>query len=282
MDNNVNNNMPPKSITDEDRQRADQQLLKAAELNDVPTIHAAMAAGANINATRAGDTPLILASREEDATPAIEALLQYNPDLAPVNNFQQTALHTLLREANDEDMALRFIERGAPLDGQDMHGNTPALWAARNGFPRVMEALMEKGANLQLRGQGGQTPLTQAVDTNRANIVKIMLKDPAAAGMDLGDENGMTGLMKAALLGNKAIVTAFLEAGANFELKNNDGEKAIDIARDDFAKRGGDRSILDMLEAAAAKNANAFHAGVTGGTTAMKTVRFKPKPGTKN
>ncbi|MDE1153043.1 MAG: ankyrin repeat domain-containing protein [Micavibrio sp.] len=264
----------------DNRENADQTLLRAAEFNKIPDMQAALKDGANIDARapNTGDTALIIAVREGH-TAAADFILLQKPDLSPVNSFKQTALHVLLREAGEAAIAVRLVKSGAPLDGQDMHGNTPALWAARNGFPEVIEALMEKKADLTIRGQGEQTPLMQATETNRANIVKIMLTDPAAAGMDLADSNGMTGLMKATLLGNKAIVTAFLAADANFELKNNDGEKAIDIARADFSKRGGDRTILDMLEAASLKNANAFHAGVAH-TKLLKPVRFKPKPAT--
>lgn len=54
--------------------------------------------------------------------------------------------------------------------------------------------------------------------------------------INIRDINGNTPIIKASRVGNKDLVSFFLKCGADPEIKNKEGENAIDLAKNDITK----------------------------------------------
>ena len=60
------------------------------------------------------------------------------------------------------------------MDEQDANGNTPLLMAVMFGHKRVVEILVDHGANLNAKPPGGMTPLTLAALRRHADVATFL------------------------------------------------------------------------------------------------------------
>ena len=103
----------------------------------------------------------------------------------------------------------RALKQGADIEATDKeYGSTALIWATYGGHRRIVELLLQKGAN-----------------PNAANI------------------EGRTSLFFAANKGNERIVKILLEVGADPSVQDKAGKRAVD-----FARSKGHRRIVDLLE----------------------------------
>ena len=108
---------------------------------------------------------------------------------------------------------------------------------------RVRE-LIDAGAELEEKGDLGETPLMRAVEMNLPEIAQELID----AGADVNaqaSQSGFTGLMMAAAR-FPDMVSLLLESGADPNLKSHLGIGPLDVARS-----AGNREVVEMLETAA-------------------------------
>ena len=65
-------------------------------------------------------------------------------------------------------MVALVIAGGGDLNASDAHGNTPLHHAARNGLNRVVEVLVDRGADMTVRNRARETP-AEAAEAPRRN-----------------------------------------------------------------------------------------------------------------
>jgi len=66
---------------------------------------------------------------------------------------------------------------GCELNQRDCVGNTPLMWAARNGHEQVVETLLKRGDVCPDRqGRYGQTPLCCAALNGHVDVAKLLLE----------------------------------------------------------------------------------------------------------
>jgi ankyrin repeat protein len=110
-----------------------------------------------------------------------------------------------LRDAaeNGDASMIRFLLRGPSKHGsvgmQDSDGISALMLAADNGHSDAAGALLDGGADVDLRTRGGKTALMAAARRGQTNTTAALLT--AGAGVDFMDRDGRTALMKAALGG---------------------------------------------------------------------------------
>jgi len=131
-----------------------------------------------------------------------------------------TALHVAAWEGHLGLIDL-LLGRGADLDARDdRHGMLPIAWANEHGHMAVVRDLAGRGALVPfqlLAAFGLLDRLARALDA-----------DP----QQIDEQRGFgTALHFAALWGQPEAVQMLLAAGANTELPNEDGERAITVAK---------------------------------------------------
>lgn len=109
-------------------------------------------------------------------------------------------------------------------------GFTPLGLAVAFGRTKVARALLDKGADINLRSTalGKVAPIHSAVFGRNLDCVRLVLEHHADVNMT--QEGGFTALHEAAQNGDAAIAALLLKYGAKRDLKTDDGETALDIA----------------------------------------------------
>ncbi len=148
-------------------------------------------------------------------------------------------------------MARYLIEKGAEVNAANSRYGSTALSiaAGKCDDPRVIRLLLDNGADLHVRNNGGDTPLLVAVKHDNRKTVEMMLQ----AGADIDEQNeGYTALMIAARRGYRGIVALLIEKNADLDIKNDIGKTALRLAKD-----YGQSEVVDLLEKAGARESPA-------------------------
>jgi ankyrin repeat protein/N-acetylneuraminic acid mutarotase len=115
----------------------------------------------------------------------------------------------------------------------------PPLFQALPDAPSL-KALLEDGADPNVRTSAGTPLLVQAVRDKNQVAVELLLSHQA--DVNAADSDGWTPLDYATADGLKAIVELLLKAGATVNARNPSGETALHIA-----VRGGQRELAELL-----------------------------------
>ena len=125
------------------------------------------------------------------------------------------------------------------------------MYACTHGSLCLVKALFGKGANANVHGENGLTPLIIASASGKYEIVRYLVEEKEAE-LELVQVQGCTALMAAALNGKSEVVEYLLERGANPKAESEHGWTSLM-----FASEGGhlkvakalvkkDKSILDL------------------------------------
>ena len=238
-----------------------------------------IAHGADVNANtgKARETPLMFAADQGpeivqlllDAGAKIEAKCRY-AEMTALNHAAYGKNETSLRSAK------LLLANGAEVNHRSKIGY-PLTHACASGNTSMVELLMEHGADVN--PSGGRTPLMGAVSGQQVELIEWLLEegaDPnavdmngwtvlmgAAEGDDMDVEiiamlieagakvnarcaEGKTALMCAAMWAPPAVVRQLLDLGADVRMKDKEGKRAIDFARENFRLDGS--PVLQQLE----------------------------------
>jgi ankyrin repeat protein len=167
------------------------ELVQAAEAGDVARVRALLDAGADPNLPKSFSA---LEAASASAFPEVlKEMLKHHPDVNQRDSAGRTALRVVGASAigdkreNAAEVVRLLAKAGADVNVQDnFYGNT-ALHEAPDAA--TAKALIDAGANINLRNQDGQTALMLTLDEN---VTRVLL----AAGADttIRDKSGKTAL----------------------------------------------------------------------------------------
>ncbi|MHB9147539.1 MAG: ankyrin repeat domain-containing protein [Candidatus Amoebophilus sp.] len=156
-----------------------------------------------------------------------------------LGKFIHHALPWAIRRGAKE-IVEELLNRGAELNSSD-EWNTNLIEAIINKQPEIIKLLLEKGAKVDDQNNKGETALMCAVQEGDIDTVSTLLEQ----GTDVNkkDLQGFTALMYivkrmhgieilANKLTNEDILEKLLEAGADINISNGDGETALYLAND--------------------------------------------------
>ncbi|MDE5776643.1 MAG: ankyrin repeat domain-containing protein, partial [Treponemataceae bacterium] len=109
-----------------------EELLKAAEENNVAEIERLIKKGTNINTkSRGGDTPLMkTVVKNHNAVDAAMVLIKAGADVNAENNALETPL-MIAADFNSLEIAKALIDAGADVNLKDDKGNTALMYTPR-------------------------------------------------------------------------------------------------------------------------------------------------------
>ncbi len=169
---------PDVNVRSEDGSTA---LLWAAHWNDVQTAELLVRAGADANA--ANDfrmTPLAQACINGSA-PLVDLLLKAGANPNTPIGTGETPLMTCAR-AGSADAVRMLLVHGADVNAKEPNQNQTALmWAAAQRHPKVLQTLIEAGADLQAHTKSGFTALHFAARVGDVESTRTLL----GAGVDV-------------------------------------------------------------------------------------------------
>jgi len=149
-----------------------------------------------------------------------------------------------------------LIERGADIMARDLKGQTALHLAASQGQKASVLALLSKGAAIDAPDRDGATPLHQAVRAGQKDAVAALL----AKGADIEaiDVINQTPLHWAALAGQQALVTLLLSKGAEINAMGNGATTPLHVAA-----ASGRKAVVQVLLAKGAEVNSYNQAGET-------------------
>jgi len=225
-----------------------------------------LAKGADINAkVNTGETALIIAL-QNGHTDVARILLEKNADVnvkadngvtalreaknrgyTDIVQLLESATHKADKKAGEKESEPNISDKNAKLIQAAEDGNLPAAQTAP-----------AKDADVNAKNNG-KTALDMAKERGRTDIVQILEKPAAPAGLaeaDISDKNAK--LIQAAKDGNLPAVQTLLAGGADVNTKNNQGTTSLIMA----AMNGNTEMVKLLLEKGAnVKERNNFFLG---------------------
>lgn len=189
------------------------------------------------------DSALLDALTEND-TDRLTALAA-DHDYTTLTDFAGRPAVQAAARANAGEAIRWLAANGADIDAADAIGFTALFEAARDGQAQAVSVLLDLGADANRRADASAlslTPLHMAAIGDHAEIVERLLA--SGADPDVQGTMGATPLMWAVFEGSQNSARVLLEGGANAGLATGDGTTFVAIAR----QRGWD-ALADMAEA---------------------------------
>ncbi|MCL2484724.1 MAG: ankyrin repeat domain-containing protein [Endomicrobia bacterium] len=183
----------PKNVNLIDQDGNNVLLIAAGENNRAEIINILIEAGANTEIkNKNGYTPLMMAirnTRTENVLALIKAGANVNTayDKPYDDEDKTTPLMYAVSEysVNEPRVIQALIDAGANVNAKDALGYTPLLIAARHSWlkPENLEILIKSGANIEEKDKDGYTSLVRAIRNTRAENVLVLIK----AGANVND-----------------------------------------------------------------------------------------------
>ncbi|MEU8802337.1 ankyrin repeat domain-containing protein [Spirillospora sp. NPDC048819] len=107
----------------------------------------------------------------------------------------------LAREGDTEQLA-EFVDHGLPVDVADPNANTLLMLAAYHGHAETVRALLDRGANPDLRNARDQSPIAGAMFKGADDVVALLRE--AGADLDAGTPSARD---TAAMFGRQHLLT---------------------------------------------------------------------------
>ena len=170
-------------------------------------------------------TPLMIASLHRHSS-IVQRLLEKGADV----NAKDVAHETPLMYAcvgGHADIAIQLIRHGADVHSASDDGvRAIHIACTKPKFEKVVQMLLDRGADPNVVDDEGDTPLHVVAGNNRIELVEII----GTKDLDVQNKKGNTPLMVACDEGYEAVGIAFLQKGANMDVHSVKGVTALDYA----------------------------------------------------
>lgn len=157
-------------------------LWRAALSNDLATLGAEIANGADVDERVPDGGTALLAAARLSHPEAVRALIAAGASVHAVDPFGQTALHLAVSKPCGSDQeAMRalkcvelLLEAGVPVDAVGPRDGTPLMVAAWFGWLGVAQHLIDVGANSNAVNASGQTARELAVERGHTDVAALL------------------------------------------------------------------------------------------------------------
>jgi ankyrin repeat protein len=226
--------------------------MKVARLAPGITVWAGLLLGVSLSAARTGAAPCspsLLSAVEDGDVPTIAAAIDAGASVRCADDKGTTLLHTLVIdwvEGGDEGepsepVAKLLVDRGADANALDATGKTPLMLACVLQKIEAVQGLLAAGADPNAAGPDSSSALEYALRAGDPDLVTALLRGGANPNQRMSGD-GLP-LIGAVGMGTPALVGLLLRAGADPNLTSAMGTSALDHAR-----QSKNASMVALLE----------------------------------
>ncbi|MEO1614388.1 MAG: ankyrin repeat domain-containing protein [Planctomycetota bacterium] len=158
------------------------------------------------------------------------------PQMYSPEAFRDAALKGKLRVVE------RCLKSGMDVNEIGAEGFSALAMAAYGGHNDIVKVLLRAGAKVDARDREKMTPLFHAASGPAPNVVATLL-DAGAEINAVGGAENYTPLMMASAENQLEVVKLLLARGADQTMVDDDGENALD-----FARQKGNREVVAYLQ----------------------------------
>ena len=184
-----------------------------------------------------------------------EWLVDHHASVNALDHEEGTVLHrAVIDDRSPHLKMLRFLlSKGANVDARRKGVETPLHIAVYLGRADVVNLLLQHGADVHARNNFGQTPMHLAsFPQGYPEIVRILLAH--GGSIDERQNNRATPLHLASMGHNPEVMALLLDRHANFRLADATGATPLHYA----AQSGNQEAVLRLLDRGADANARDF------------------------
>jgi ankyrin repeat protein len=212
-------------------------LQEAIWAGDLDQVVAALDRGADPNAMDVrGNSPLVIAAIEGHTAIADILLTRgADPNKGGSDGF---ALQWAIIRGN-VPMAHALLNSGVDATWRDLQN------ASERHVVTVVEAILDRGVNVNGHTQDGRTALMSAAFVGDAAATRLLLDRDAE--VNARTVTGWAAVLSAAAKGHAEVVRLLLDAGADITVQDKDGDSALSLAMD-----GGHQDVIALLRKAGA------------------------------
>ncbi|MFO1315099.1 MAG: ankyrin repeat domain-containing protein [Burkholderiales bacterium] len=165
-------------------------LLAAVAARDAAAAQAALTAGADPDVRDdAGATALMRAAHGGDLA-LVRLLLAAGANVNAVAAGGWTALHKAVHNADEDrgfpDVVQALLDAGADVEARIGYGIRPLMLAAGYGETAVVETLLHAGADVLARNDGGLTALMMVKEKFYVDVINLLTEAERDAGAGEG------------------------------------------------------------------------------------------------
>ncbi|NGX29255.1 MAG: hypothetical protein KR126chlam4_00791 [Candidatus Anoxychlamydiales bacterium] len=226
-------------------------LENGANVNDFYALQASLSSpdilefllnyGADVNITCRKATLLHSAAYYENLE-AIHILINYGIDLEAVNSSGNSALIDACRQGKEKSILL-LLEMGADVNKEGQQGWKPLQLYLNKTHQNmtIIKEFAKRGADFNKIDPYGRTALQLAVIYNQIDLIQYLIEEQHVDVNFLPHKTDRTAFMVAIEFGRQLeIMKLLFKNGADLNIKNEQGETALTIAR----KRYGDKEEI--------------------------------------
>jgi ankyrin repeat protein len=237
------------------REFPEEPMLTKLSAENLTLLGTAEPAAGGMTDTAPGLAAAVVMDEEEQEIRRLEAMVRNSPDLINAPSAGVGEVRTPLARAagSGQLRVVQFLlDHGADLGLRTTTGQTPLHLAAASGHRAIIELLLQREAAVDARDNSGRTALYESAGRGFVAVAEVLL----AAGADVNArvDNGRTPLHFAVDHGQSRIVSLLLEQGADPRAVAEDGRTPLMVAgmnqhREAIAKQllagGADPNVED-------------------------------------
>jgi ankyrin repeat protein len=167
-----------------------ESLQQAVEAGDLERVRAALAALADCNARNADGATVLMLAAHAGRIDIVRALIAAGAD---VNATDERGWGALLKAVYNADLDRGFadvvavlIEAGAAIEAPIAYGIRPLMLAAGYGETAVVQTLLDAGADVLARNDGGLTALMMVKEKFYVDVINLLHEAERDAGVGEG------------------------------------------------------------------------------------------------
>jgi ankyrin repeat protein len=198
-------------------------------------------AGADVNSSEGGVSPLFLAATE-GCLEVVQILIRSGADVNIKNSTEGlTALQAAAHNGHLEVVKYLASKNANVNASGDKDAMTPLHRASLNGHLEVVKYLVSKGGNVNAKSKKDNTPLHAAAHGGYLEVVKWLIDNGASINVK-EKEFGTTPLHQAVAFRHFEVVKYLFSHGADVNAKDQHGNMPLDVAI-----KSGYKDIADYL-----------------------------------
>jgi ankyrin repeat protein len=211
-------------------------LAKAARLGNVKAAEDLLEAGVNPNVPDQYGSTALYHAASMNQLDAVKLLLKYRADPNLTNLHKSTPLQRAADLGNSR-MASTLIAAGANVNAKGPEGRTALFFAGGHRLD-LMQLLIEKGADVNVRDAEGDSPLDEAVWIGSLDATAVLLAHGARLD-EAQTTSGATPINEAAYRGHANVVRYLLQFHPDLGIPDRRGygplDNAIRMGKEDCA-----------------------------------------------
>ena len=159
-----------------------------------------------------------------DQSNTILSLIQNGTNLTRrIGSNQSTLLHIAISYEASEEVVKALADSGVLINMQDGTKNTPLHIAVETSSPEILQHLIQRGANVDVKNIHGETPLLKLLRSDRFSAQNVDCLLLNGADPKVADSRGETALHCAVFTDHTEVIDSLIKHGADVNAQTESG-----------------------------------------------------------